>query len=73
MLFQQGHACIAGMTLDSITLGEQLRSKDAQIAKLLGTLGHYRSATLSLHFLLVSHISHASAASHLAIFLFKQS
>ena len=34
--------CDAGMTLDSITLAEQMRSKDAQIGKLAGTLAHYR-------------------------------
>ncbi|KAK9901213.1 hypothetical protein WJX75_000532 [Coccomyxa subellipsoidea] len=33
----------SGMTLDSITLAEQMRSKDAQIGKLAGTLAHYRA------------------------------
>ena len=32
-----------GMSLDPLSLAEQLRSKDAHIAKLAGTLAHYRS------------------------------
>jgi hypothetical protein len=31
------------MSLDALSVTEQLRSKDAQIAKLAGTLAHYRS------------------------------
>ena len=32
----------AGMSLDPLSLAEQLRSKDAHIAKMAGTLAHYR-------------------------------
>lgn len=31
------------MSLDALSVTEQLRTKDAQIAKLAGTLAHYRS------------------------------
>ena len=33
----------AGMSLDPLSLAEQLRSKDAHIAKMAGTLAHYRA------------------------------
>lgn len=32
-----------GMSLDPLSLAEQLRAKDAHIAKLAGTLAHYRA------------------------------
>ena len=35
--------CGAGMTLDPLALAEQLRAKDASLAKMAGTLGHYRA------------------------------
>ena len=31
------------MTLDPLALAEQLRAKDASLAKMAGTLGHYRA------------------------------
>ena len=36
-------AGVAGMSIDPLSLAEQLRSKDAHIAKLAGTLAHYRA------------------------------
>ena len=41
-----------GMSLDPLSLAEQLRSKDAHIAKLAGTLAHYRSwaSQIQVHF-----------------------
>ena len=33
----------AGMSLDPLSLAEQLRAKDAHMAKLAGTLAHYRA------------------------------
>ena len=34
---------VAGMSLDPLSLAEQLRAKDAHLGKLAGTLAHYRA------------------------------